>query len=197
MLPLILSLAWADPAAAPATVKVPIARHDLAPGTRITRDDVRLQRTLPDFVPDLALRDVDAAVGRVVRETILEGELLRPERLADPGAPEGLAGALPRGLQLVRLEPTLAAPLVVPGAFVDVLDGARFCVVLEAAHVLGVETDEGDVHTSGAPDTQRAWHLAVTPPQAQQLLGLSSYTLALRAEVDVTALPPELLCPKG
>jgi pilus assembly protein CpaB len=196
MLPVMLSVALAQPTYEVLT-KVPVARHDLAPGTALEPSDVRERPFMIDLIPNDTMRQVSWLEGRVVRQTIFKGELIREARLAPEGSAPGLPGALPPGRTLVRLEPTLAAPLVVPGDLVDVIDGKRFCVVVEAAIVLGLEDADGEVHMREAPKTLDAWHLAVTPVQSQLLFGVGSYTLALRGVIDREPLAEGLMCPKG
>jgi pilus assembly protein CpaB len=193
MLPVMLAVALAKPTAEN-LLSVPVARHDLAPGTLLEQSDVRERPFMSDDLAEDSLRQVSWVEGRVVKRTILKGEPLREGRLAPEGTPPGLVGVLPPGRTLVRLEPTLAAPKMVPGDLVDVVDGERFCVVVEAAIVLGIEDADGDIHTLKVPDTLHAWHLAVTPAQSHLLVGVSSYTLALRSVIDREPLPTELLC---
>jgi len=188
MLPLILALAAAEPSEVQ-TIRIPVARHDLHPGHRIDDGDLRMITYLPDLVPSIAIRHDEQAIGRVVREPVYEGEVLRPERLSDHAAAAGLGAIVPRGMQILRLVPTLPSPAVAPSSYVDVLHGERFCVAGSAIHVLGVETPDGEIHTHGNPLKQTAWHLAVTPAQTKQLLALPSYTLALRNEIDVSDVP--------
>jgi len=191
MLPLMLSWALAEP---PEVVRIPVAGRDLHPGDEIRRSSLDMERMLPAYIPDDALVDREKLTGRVVRETILEGEMIRPERLAPPQSLPGLAAAVPPGMQLVRLEPTLPAPPLAPGSTVDVIDGVRFCTALEAVTVLGVEDAAGVVHSHGQPTTQRAWHLVVTAEQVPVLVALETYTVALRSVIDVGKGPSELLC---
>jgi len=125
------------PAPAPGTA-VLTAAHDLAAGAAVRAEDLAVVRMPAGLVPEGALADGSAAVGRLVAGAVRAREPLTDVRLVGPGllAALGLDGlvAVP-----VRLADPAAAALLRPGDRVDVLaastgaDGPPAAAVVAAA----------------------------------------------------------------
>lgn len=147
--------AFAAPSTAPSeTTAVVLAAHDLAPGTVLDRDDVEL-RTLPaESVPDGALRDVAAVVGRTLAGAARAGAPLTDVRLVGPENLAVTTGSSGTVAVPVRLAGPSLTSLLRPGTKVDVLamGGARGAapgndtgtILLRDATVVTVRTGSGD-----------------------------------------------------
>jgi Flp pilus assembly protein CpaB len=107
------------PSVGPA-VSVVVAAEDLARGTTIGEEMVRLESVPSDLAPPAALTAADDAAGRVLQAAIAAGEVLTRTRLAHRGVGP-VAALVPPGLRAVVV-PTSVPPAVVrPGDLVDVL----------------------------------------------------------------------------
>ena len=160
MVALMWGLAWAS--------EVPVASRTLAPGTPIHADDLRWVK-LPDTHPMVADAAVDP-VGYVVVESVLEGEMLRAERLLDVDKPERFA--VP-GLRALRVPARSPGDPLAPGQRVDLwalYDDAP-CVLVSNTWVLGAGKD-----MQGTPDS---WMVLVSVDQALQATS-QSVPLAVR-----------------
>jgi Flp pilus assembly protein CpaB len=104
--------------AAPPTVAVVTAAHDLAAGTLLADGDLAVVRLPGAAVPTAVITSLHDAVGRAVSGAVRRGEVLTDVRLT--GA--GLLAGLPAGLVAVplRLADPGALALVQPGDRVDV-----------------------------------------------------------------------------
>lgn len=126
------------PAAAP-TVPVLTAARDLAAGAVLAADDLEPAAVPRDLVPDGALGDPAAAVGRVVAGPVRRGEPLTDVRLLGAALlPAGGSVAVP-----VRLAEPATGALVRAGDVVDVLSaspegGSAAAVVATGLSVLSV-----------------------------------------------------------
>jgi hypothetical protein len=96
-----------------------VAAHDLASGTVLADDDVRLASLPPDVVPAHSTVDRDDVVGRTVAGPMRRGEVLTDARVLHA---DGLTG-YPRGtvLATVRLADADALTTVRVGESVDVV----------------------------------------------------------------------------
>lgn len=99
--------------------RVLVAAHDLASGTVLTDDDVRLAALPPDAVPAHSTASRDAVVGRTVAGPMRRGEVLTDARVLHAGRMTGY----PRGtvLATVRLADADALTTVRVGESVDVV----------------------------------------------------------------------------
>lgn len=112
------------------TKAVVVASQDIAAGTRITEDMVRVKNVSSDAVVPNALTSTDIVVGSVARFPITTDEQVQENRVAAGGitVPKGekvpLAYVVPEGKRAVaiKVEQVInAGGLVVPGDFVDVI----------------------------------------------------------------------------
>lgn len=101
------------------SVTVLVAATDLMAGERLDGGNTRLERHPAPLVPSHALNALPD--GGRVREPVYEGEVLRTERLAPPGA-SAVAARLPDGTRAMAIpvEPGTTPPVAV-GDLVDVL----------------------------------------------------------------------------
>lgn len=99
---------------------VVVAARDLAPGTALTDQDVRLEKRLPATVPDGSPADVGAVVGSMLAGPARRGEVLTDVRLLGSRLAESTAGPGARIVPL-RLADSALIDLVRVGDVVDVL----------------------------------------------------------------------------
>jgi pilus assembly protein CpaB len=195
----LLNRAPQSPKTAAPTVKLVLAAHDLAMGTLLKENDVRLA----DYsgpVPAGSVTDINAVVKRGVLATIYSNEPVLESRLAPLGAGGGLAAMIPPGMRAVAVpvnEIAGVAGFVVPGMRVDVLIsgnspggngnlGTMTKTMLQNIEVLSAGQDFKK-DSEGKPITVQVVNLLVTPDQAEQLSLARSQTtvqLVLRNPLD-------------
>ncbi len=178
-------------------VPVVVAARDLALGSIVTAEDVRLVRQPRSTRPDSALAHLSDARGRIVRTPVLIGTPVLARHLAAADR-RGLDAAIPVGMRAMRVvvQDGLRPP---PGSTVDVLvtfdptkvpaDTDPTLVVARSALVVTVEVD-GDGNLTGERATRRvAATLLVTSDEAPRL------AFAATSGVLTLALtPPEEAC---
>jgi pilus assembly protein CpaB len=112
------------------TKSVVVASQDIAAGTRITEEMVRVKNVSADAVVPQALTSTDTVVGSVARFPITTDEQILENRVAAGGitVPKGekvpLAYIVPEGKRAIsiKVEQVISAGgLVLPGDFVDVI----------------------------------------------------------------------------
>ena len=103
----------------PRTQSVLVAARDLAAGTRLSPDDVRLKGVEPASLPDGALRTRTLAAGRTLAAPVRRGEVVTDRRLVGRSFLDtygvGMVAAP------VRIADAASVRLVQPGDVVDVL----------------------------------------------------------------------------
>ena len=100
--------------------EVVVAVHDLAPGTALTPDDVRLEKRSATTLPDGSQADLDAVVGSTLASPTRRGEVLTDVRLLGSRLAESTAGPGARIVPL-HLADSALIDLVRVGDVVDVL----------------------------------------------------------------------------
>jgi pilus assembly protein CpaB len=103
----------------PRTESVLVAAKDLAGGTRLSPDDVRLRGLAPASLPDGALRTRDLAAGRTLGAPVRKGEILTDVRLVGRSLLDSYGDAFVAAP--VRIADAASVRLVEPGDIVDVL----------------------------------------------------------------------------
>jgi Flp pilus assembly protein CpaB len=103
----------------PRTESVLVAAKDLASGTRLSPDDVRLTGLAPASLPDGALRTRTLAAGRTLGAPVRKGEVLTDVRLVSRSLLDSYGDALVAAP--VRIADAASVRLVAPGDIVDVL----------------------------------------------------------------------------
>ncbi|GAB2657057.1 SAF domain-containing protein [Prescottella soli] len=109
---------------------VVVAARDLTPGHVVTADDVRTVARSRADLPDAAVADPGAAVGRTVSSPVRGGEILTDVRLLGPRLAEAAAGSADARVVPVRLSDAGLAKFIREGDRVDVL-------TVDAAHDAG------------------------------------------------------------
>jgi len=156
-------------------IPIAVAAHRIGVGDTIDSLDLRTVEFPKDFVDQNALIDPAQVIGKVAREPILAGEMVRSERLADPDRGQGLDALLPTGMRASSLVLDGAARVagqIEPGDHVDVIATlfeehrpTETQTVLQGVEVLAVEQHVDHTRTL----SQRYWAqvtFAVTPDQA-------------------------------
>ena len=168
-------------------VEVTVAAKTLEAGQPLQESDLRLA-SLPAALlppPEQRFSTVDEALGRTPRERILEGEVLRRERIAQQGAGSGLSAILRPGRRAMVITPSEDAALtrqLRPGHRIDLLvlepDSAPWVAMEDLAVLSIAEGLEGD---------PPSLTLELTPEEALELSALraeSSLHVALRSELQ-------------
>ena len=184
-------------AAEPRSGQVALATRDLAVGTVLTPQDVKLVEWPGSSVPAGYISSADAAVGRGVVAAVRTNEPLLDTKLALKEAGGGLPIAVGEGMRAlsVRVDDVVSvAGFVVPGTRVDVLltiqppgsNETQTRVILQNVATLAagqqIQRDK-----DGKPQTVTVITLLVTPEQAERLtLGSNQgrIQLALRNTLD-------------
>lgn len=99
---------------------VVVAARDLAPGVRLTADDIRIESRSTATIPDGVSATADAVLGATLAGPARRGEALTDVRLLGPRLGEAAAGPDARVVPLHLADPALL-DLVRTGDVVDVL----------------------------------------------------------------------------
>ena len=108
----------------PKTVKVVVAKGQVAPGQELTADLLALGPIASEAPPQGAFTDISAVVGRVANTPLFNGQPVLEDLLAPKGAGMGIQALLPRGMRAITVavdETTGLAGMLLPGAHVDVV----------------------------------------------------------------------------
>jgi pilus assembly protein CpaB len=163
-----------------ATASVVVAAKDVPAGAVLDQQSLEVKQWPAVAVPEEAIANLDAAVGRVARVPIFTGEAIVPGRLARAGTAPGLEARITPGMRAmsVRINDVAGmSGLVQPNSRVDVLVSLRegssnseevSKLFLENMRVLsmGSRTTRDD---SGDPTPATTATLEVTPAQAEKL----------------------------
>ena len=132
-----LTLGAVTPKPADPGVPTVVAGRDLALGSTVSGDDLRVERRPQAQRPDGALADPGAAVGQVVSGPVLAGEIVTSARFRGPGQLAGLGSGLV-AVSLPVTDPVLLTTLR-PADTVSVLATGSGQPLATAAHVLAAE----------------------------------------------------------
>lgn len=180
-------------------VTVVVAKQDIAMASTLTAGDVRVEAVPRSIVPDGALTDPKAVVGRGAAAAIARGEIIREGRLTAVGVGGGLPGLIKEGYRAITVkvnEVVGVAGFIVPGTYVDVLTTIRRKVgdrnepetrmILQNVRVLAagpyLQRDRED-----KPVTVTAVTLELLPDQAEMVSHAQNegeLRLALRNRMD-------------
>ncbi len=185
------------------TVPVVVAAADLARGTQLTAEHVRLCDWPKGLLPKGAVLKVEDAIGRVTGGQVLAGELVLQPKLTSKESGGGLAALIPVGMRAYTIQASRVASnvagFILPGNRVDVLlnlrgarddetGGGSTTTLLQAVEVLAVdqrlEAPEDNKVDLGETSSVT---LLVSPEQAALLdLGqnMGQMTLSLRNPED-------------
>jgi len=184
--------------------RIAVANVEIALGSPITPEMVRMIDWPKDSLPPGAFTELDKVHGRVVTGTLQRGEPVLEARLAPVGTKGGLSAVVPAGKRAmtVRVNDVVGvAGFALPGTFVDVMvntqeEGAKnndrdqtiSKIVLDRILVLAV-AQEAD-RDSTKPKVVNAVTLEVTPQQAEMLdlaRSVGTLSLVLRNQSEAAA----------
>ncbi|MBI4888026.1 MAG: Flp pilus assembly protein CpaB [Acidobacteria bacterium] len=186
------------------TTPVVVASADLALGTELRRDDLRVIAWPADAVPAGSFTDVQDVIGRGLVQAVAEDETVLPAKLAPVGAGAGLPPIIPEGKRAVsvRVNDVIGvAGYVLPGTHVDVLatvsptnDQTTMTSKVVLTNVLAIASgtrieQDAEQHK---PIAVSVVTLLVDPSEAERLTLASTegkIQLALRNPLDKTAPP--------
>lgn len=184
------------------TTPVVVAAADLALGSELRREDLRVIAWPTDAQPAGSVSDPQAVIGRGLVQAVVQHEAILPSKLAPVGAGAGLPPIIPEGLRAlsVRVNDVIGvAGYVLPGTRVDVVatvsptnqqTDMTSKVVLTNVLVLAAGTRiEQDVEQN-KPVSVSVVTLLVDPMEAERLTLASTegkIQLALRNPLDKTA----------
>jgi len=160
-------------------IDVLVAAKDLAVGSKITNDDVKLVKIPQGSIPANAIRQkTDVLEGGVVLP-ISAGEFILLSKLAADKAGSGLPSLIPPGMRAMSVrvnEVVSVAGFVLPGTRVDVLltgnptsgSDQQTTTVLENVAVLATG-QKLERNSAGDPENSAVITLLVSPDDAQKL----------------------------
>ena len=148
-----------------------VARRDLALGTTLGANDLRVISRYATAVPDNAVSSLDDAVGKIVAVPVVEGSVLQATHLTTTER-DGLGGLVPVGYRAVRVRPEdgLHPPA---GAVVDVIASLEVAID-QAAEAEVVARVRRGCSRSTTPTTRRqpvlptAWALPSSSPRTRR-----------------------------
>ncbi len=170
-----------------------VARRDLALGTTLGANDLRVISRYATAVPANAVSSLDDVIGRIVAVPVVEGSVLQSTHLTTTER-DGLGGLVPVGYRAVRVRPEdgLRPPA---GAVVDVLASLEVSieraaaaeVVAHGARVLAIDGG-AEPATTGEADAVGVT-LLVTEDEARGIA-----FAAANGVVTLALAPPEDAC---
>jgi len=193
----VLAARWLGQQASGDRTQVLVATRDLDLGQAITPVMLQAIAWPAGNVPAGAFTDPKQLEGRVVRNSIFQGEPVLEPKLAPEGTKAGLDSIIKPGHRAITVkvnEVIGVAGFLAPGSFVDLLvnirddrDDAISRVVLERIMVLAV-AQEARRPDETRPRVVNAVTLEVTPEQAEKIdlaRNVGTLSLMLRNQVDV------------
>ncbi len=194
---------WINAKASNATNKVAVAQVDIALGSRITPDTVKMVDWPASAMPPGAFTDQKLLESRVARTTIQLGEPIMETKLAPPGTQGGLSAVVAQGKRAmtVRVNDVVGvAGFAMPGNFVDILvntqgekahggnadkDPSISKIVLE--HILVLAIAQEASRDDSKAKVVNAVTLELSPEQTEKLdlaRSVGTLSLVLRNQVD-------------
>lgn len=179
-----------------------VAAIELQPGVVIEEKHLTTRLMEVDWIDETTLKAQAQALGKVVANTIYEGELVNPNRIAVPGEGTTLAAMIPEDKRAltIRVNDVIGvAGFLLPGNKVDVLNtrSGYTSTVLKNIKVLAV--DQTARTKDNKPVIVRAVTLEVTPKEAEKLLtenSKGSIQLALRNPHTIDKPPVRKYTPR-
>ncbi|HEX8200738.1 MAG TPA: Flp pilus assembly protein CpaB, partial [Isosphaeraceae bacterium] len=185
--------------AAPAVERAPVvvAEVDIARGTTLSAEQLKLREFPKDLAPAGALTKLEDAMDRVAFVPLVHGEPVLESRLTPKGAGRGMAALIPKGMRASTIQTTNIAAgvagFILPGNKVDVLltmndqgpedpsGGGSTTTLLQNVEILAVDQRiEAPAENKISATELRSVTLLVTPDQAAELnLGQNRGTLHL------------------
>lgn len=165
---------------------VVVAAMDIAPGTEMTADMVRLELVPNELVQQGAMHKIEEAVGKRLKMAANTGDQITQKRLNAVGAMDSFIGTIPNDKRAVTItvdDVSGVAGFVAPGSYVDILN---------------VDGDGKDKRTVGKLLLQNVMVLAVgttdiTSDSVKKNENVKTVTLALdpRAAVELRVAQTE------
>ncbi|MDV6251367.1 Flp pilus assembly protein CpaB [Vibrio sp. EA2] len=195
---------WLDSQTQPTVKLEEVERHpvlvaamEIEPGVIIEEKHLKTRLMEVDWIEESTLTEPSQAIGKVVANSIYEGELVNPNRIAVLGEGVTLAAMIPEDKRAltIRVNDVIGvAGFLLPGNKVDVLNtkGNGTSTVLKNIKVLAV--DQTARTNDNKPVIVRAVTLEVSPKEAEKLLTENSrgqIQLALRNPLTVDKAPPK------
>ena len=195
---------WLDSQTQPTVKLEEVERHpvlvaamEIEPGVIIEDKHLKTRLMEVDWIEETTLTEPSQAVGKVASNSIYEGELVNPNRIAVLGEGVTLAAMIPEDKRAltIRVNDVIGvAGFLLPGNKVDVLNtkGNGTTTVLKNIKVLAV--DQTARTKDNKPVIVRAVTLEVSPKEAEKLLtenSKGSIQLALRNPLTVDKVPPK------
>ncbi|MFN1550508.1 Flp pilus assembly protein CpaB [Vibrio natriegens] len=195
---------WLDSQTQPTVQLEEVERHpvlvaamEIEPGVIIEEKHLKTKLMEVDWIDETTLTEPSQAVGKVASNSIYEGELVSPNRIAVLGEGVTLAAMIPEDKRAltIRVNDVIGvAGFLLPGNKVDVLNtkGNGTTTVLKNIKVLAV--DQTARTKDNKPVIVRAVTLEVSPKEAEKLLtenSKGSIQLALRNPLTVDKVPPK------
>ncbi len=195
---------WLDSQTQPTVKLEEVERHpvlvaamEIEPGVIIEEKHLKTRLMEVDWIEETTLTEPSQAIGKVASNSIYEGELVNPNRIAFLGEGVTLAAMIPEDKRAltIRVNDVIGvAGFLLPGNKVDVLNtkGNGTNTVLKNIKVLAV--DQTARTNDNKPVIVRAVTLEVSPKEAEKLLTENSQgqiQLALRNPLTVDKVPPK------
>ncbi|MCF7481309.1 Flp pilus assembly protein CpaB [Vibrio sp. J1-1] len=195
---------WLDSQTQPTVKLEEVERHpvlvaamEIEPGVIIEEKHLKTRLMEVDWIEETTLTEPSQAIGKVASNSIYEGELVNPNRIAVLGEGVTLAAMIPEDKRAltIRVNDVIGvAGFLLPGNKVDVLNtkGNGTSTVLKNIKVLAV--DQTARTKDNKPVIVRAVTLEVSPKEAEKLLtekSKGSIQLALRNPLTVDKAPPK------
>lgn len=181
---------------APDQQQVAVVSIPVATGTILEAKHVRMRAYPDNLLPANAVQNLDDLVGKVAREPLYPGDILRAERLASKGDGSSLASLINESMRAVtiRVDDVVGvAGFLLPGNRVDIFNtfkknGKTLTeMALENVRVLAI--DQSAQNNENKPKVVRAVTVEVSVEQAETLVNArsrGSLQLALRNPIDQT-----------
>ncbi len=163
-------------------------------GGIISAKQVRSRSYPADLAPKNTYSDLQEVIGKVTKETLYEGDVIRTERVTDKGDGSSLAsliGENKRALTIRVNDVVGVAGFLLPGDKVDILNtfkrGPTTLTEIVLANVKILAIDQTAQNNENRPRVVRAVTVEVSLEQAEELMNARSrgnLQLALRNPVD-------------
>lgn len=163
-------------------------------GSIIEAKQLRVRAYPEDLAPEGVFMSLEGVVGKVAKETLYAGDIVRIERVIDKGEGSSLASLIGENMRAltIRVNDVVGvAGFLLPGDKVDVLNtfktssGAITEVVLANVKILAI--DQTAQNNENRPRVVRAVTVEVSLEQAEELMNARSrggLQLALRNPID-------------
>jgi pilus assembly protein CpaB len=172
-------------------INVYVAAKNLPPKAMITEADIKQIKVTRDYLNSKAVLNKADIIGKRLKESIIEGEQILKDRLAEENVT--LAYAVPEGKRAVSVninEQVNVSNLIRPGDFVDIIasfdreeDTATMTVkpktsriVIQNIEVLAIGQDQA-ISEEKLKDLPKTVTLAVSPSDAEKLVYVSDFAM--------------------